>query len=119
MANTNIDTLTVEIEASSDKASQQINKTTEALKKLQAQVNKQYQNPIKGMASGGDVNKLSSELLRTDKTIERVIKNIERLKKTMSETKNPTIADAANRTLKPTTIRWRNSKATGNQFGKH
>lgn len=57
-----IDSLQVEIEASSDKATEKINKTTEALGGLRKETNRTYKNPITELAGASEVDVLKTKL---------------------------------------------------------
>lgn len=73
--------LTIEIGASSDRATKQIKDTTDALKSLRKQTNARFQNPLKSLdGKGFDAAKLSSKLHSVDAQIAKTQKAIDDLR---------------------------------------
>lgn len=73
--------LTIEIGASSDRATKQIKDTTNALKSLRKQTNARFQNPLKSLdGKGFDAAKLSSKLHSVDAQIVKTQKAIDDLR---------------------------------------
>lgn len=73
--------LTIEIGASSDRATKQIKDTIDALKSLRKQTNVRFQNPIKSLdGKGFDAAKLSSKLHSVDAQIAKTQKKIDDLR---------------------------------------
>lgn len=77
-----ISTLRIEIGASSDKAVQQVNKVTSALRNARREANQRFQNPLKSLDSSSfDAAKLSSKLHSVDAQISKTTKAIETLQR--------------------------------------
>lgn len=69
----NVDTLQVEIEASSNQAAEGVKKTTEAVKELKSATDQKFKNPIADIANASEVDLLQAKLVSLRQSMEDAI----------------------------------------------